>query len=147
PHPKIHPHRFPHHRTPPSPPPPAPDGKLLQTLAAPRPELLPEGIQYSEFLTVPAADGFPMPTEIWKPRNFDPARKYPVILYVYGGPSAPNVVNEWSSERTLFNQILLQDGFVVIDIDNRAATGISKKLENTIAANPAASESDDLLAG
>ena len=125
----------------------AADGKLLQTLAAPRPELLPEGIQYSEFLTVPAADGFPMPTEIWKPRNFDPARKYPVILYVYGGPSAPNVVNEWSSERTLFNQILLQDGFVVIDIDNRAATGISKKLENTIAANPAASESDDLLAG
>lgn len=125
----------------------AADGKLLQTLAAPRPELLPEGIQYSEFLTVPAADGFPMPTEIWKPRNFDPARKYPVILYVYGGPSAPNVVNEWSAEMGLYNQLLLQDGFVVIYIDNRAATGMSKKLENTIAANPAASETDDLLAG
>jgi dipeptidyl-peptidase-4 len=125
----------------------AAEGKLLQTLAAPRPELLPEGIQYSEFLTVPAADGFPMPTEIWKPRNFDPARKYPVILYVYGGPSAPNVVNEWSAEMSLYNQLLLQDGFVVMYIDNRAATGISKKLENTIAANPAASESDDLLAG
>jgi len=123
------------------------DGKLLQTLAAPRPELLPEGIQYPEFLTVPAADGFPMPTEIWKPRNFDPARKYPVILYVYGGPSAPDVVNEWSAETGLYNQLLLQDGFVVIYIDNRAATGISKKLENTIAANPAASETDDLLAG
>jgi dipeptidyl-peptidase-4 len=125
----------------------AADGKLLQTLAAPRPELLPEGIQYSEFFTVPAADGFPMPTEIWKPKNFDPARKYPVILYVYGGPSAPNVVNEWSTGMMLFNQLHLQDGFVVIFIDNRAATGISKKLENTVAANPAASETDDLLAG
>ncbi len=125
----------------------AADGNLLQTLAAPRPELLPEGIQYPEFLTVPAADGFPMPTEIWKPRNFDSARKYPVILYVYGGPSAPDVVNEWSAEMGLYNQLLLQDGFVVIYIDNRAATGISKKLENTIAANPAASETDDLLAG
>ncbi|MFI5097550.1 MAG: S9 family peptidase, partial [Candidatus Acidiferrales bacterium] len=116
----------------------AADGKLLQTLAAPRPELLPEEIQYSELLTVPAADGFPMPAEIWKPRNFDPARKYPVILYVYGGPSAPNVENAWGGELSLYNQLLLQDGFVVIYIDNRAATGISKKLENTIAANPTA---------
>lgn len=125
----------------------AADGKLLETLAAPRPELLPEGIQYSEFFTVPAADGFPMPAEIWKPAHFDPARKYPVILYVYGGPSAPSVVNRWGSPRSLFNQLLLQDGFVVAYIDNRAATGISKKLENTLAANPGASEADDLVAG
>jgi dipeptidyl-peptidase-4 len=122
------------------------DGKLLQTLAAPRPELLPDGLQYSEFLTVPAADGFPMPAEIWKPANFDPARKYPVILYVYGGPSAPNVLKGWDRD-LYFNNILLRDGYVVVYIDNRAATGISKKLENTIAANPSASESDDLLAG
>ena len=125
----------------------AADGKLLQTLAAPRPELLPEGIQYSEFLTVPAADGFPMPAEIWKPRNFDPTRKYPVILYVYGGPSAPNVANHWSTDTILTNQLLLQDGLVVVFIDNRGATGISKKLENTIAANPSFSETDDLVAG
>jgi dipeptidyl-peptidase 4 len=125
----------------------ASDGKLLQTLAAPRPELLPDGIQYSEFLTVPAADGFPMPTEIWKPKSFDPKHKYPVILYVYGGPSAPNVVNGWETRAHLYNQLLLQDGFVVVYIDNRAATAISKKLENTIAANPSASETDDLVAG
>jgi dipeptidyl-peptidase-4 len=123
------------------------DGKLLHTLAAPRPELLPEGIQYSEFLTVPAADGFPMPTEIWKPKGFDPKHKYPVILYVYGGPSAPNVVNEWETRTNLYNQLLLQDGFVVVFIDNRAATAISKKLENSLAANPSASETDDLVAG
>jgi dipeptidyl-peptidase-4 len=123
------------------------DGKLLQTLAAPRPELLPDGIQYSEFLNVPAADGFPMPTEIWKPKGFDPKHKYPVILYVYGGPSAPNVENAWHTHANLYNQLLLQDGFVVIYIDNRAATAISKKLENTLAANPAAGETDDLVAG
>jgi len=123
------------------------DGKLLLTLAAPRPELLPDGIQYSEFLTVPAADGFPMPAEIWKPKGFDPKHKYPVILYVYGGPSAPNVVNGWSTHADLYNQLLLQDGFVVVYIDNRAASAISKKLEDTIAANPSASETDDLVAG
>ncbi len=73
------------------------DGKLLQTLAAPRPELLPAGIQYPEFLTVPAADGFPMPAQILKPANFDPTHKYPVILYVYGGPSAPSVLDAWNT--------------------------------------------------
>ena len=125
----------------------ASDGKLLQTLAAPRPELLPEGIQYSEFLTVPAADGFPMPAEIWKPKGFDPGNKYPVILYVYGGPSAPNVINGWHTRANLYNQLLLQDGFVVVYIDNRAATAISKMLENSLAANPSASETDDLVAG
>jgi dipeptidyl-peptidase-4 len=123
------------------------DGKLLQTLAAPRPELLPAGIQYPEFLTVPAADGFAMPAEILKPANFDPARKYPVILYVYGGPSAPSVLDTWSTGDLLTDQLLLQDGFVLVTIDNRAATAISKKLENTIPANPTASETDDLIAG
>jgi dipeptidyl-peptidase-4 len=123
------------------------DGKLLQTLAAPRPELLPAGIQYPEFLTIPAADGFAMPAEILKPANFDPARKYPVILYVYGGPSAPSVLDAWTTGDLLADQLLLQDGFILITIDNRGSTAISKKLENTIPANPTASETDDLVAG
>jgi dipeptidyl-peptidase 4 len=123
------------------------NGKLLETLAAPRPELLPAGIQYPEFLTVPAADGFAMPAEILKPANFDPGRKYPVILYVYGGPSAPSVLDAWTTGDLLADQLLLQDGFILITIDNRAATAISKKLENTIPANPTASETDDLVAG
>ena len=125
----------------------AADGKLLETLARPRPELLPTGIQYPEFLSVPAADGFAMPAEILKPAQFDPTHKYPVILYVYGGPSAPSVLDAWNTDDLLTDQLLLEDGFVLITIDNRAATAISKKLENTIPANPTASETDDLLAG
>ena len=121
------------------------EGKLQQTLAAPRPELLPANMQYREFLTILAADGFAMPASILKPANFDPAHKYPVILYVYGGPSAPSVLNSWSSRALFTDQLLLQAGFVVVTVDNRAATAISKKLEDTIAQNPAASETADLL--
>ena len=80
-----------------------------------------------------------------KPANFDAAHKYPVILYVYGGPSAPSVLNSWSSGTLFTDQLLLQAGFVVVTVDNRAATAISKKLEDTIAQNPAASETADLL--
>lgn len=124
----------------------ASDGKQISVLAAPRPELLPASVHFPELLTVPAADGFPMPAEILKPANFDPGRKYPVILNIYGGPSAPSVSNAWQRSLLYFN-ILAENGYVVAVIDNRAATGISKTLENTLVENPSASETDDLVAG
>jgi dipeptidyl-peptidase-4 len=122
------------------------DGKLAATLAAPRPELLPPGMAYPDLLTIPASDGFPMPAEILKPRDFDPHKKYPVILYIYGGPSAPSVSNSWKRD-ALYDNVLAANGFVVAVIDNRAATAISKKLENTLYENPAASETKDLVDG
>jgi dipeptidyl-peptidase-4 len=122
------------------------DGKVHSVIAAPRPELLPAEMQYAELLTVPASDGFRMPAQVLKPKSFDPSKKYPVILHIYGGPSAPSVTNSWQSV-TLFDNVMAADGYVMIAIDNRAATGISKKLENTLAENPAASESADLIDG
>ena len=121
------------------------DGKLLSTLASPRPELLPADMQYPELLTIPAADGFPMPAQILKPKNFDPAHKYPVILYVYGGPSIPSVYNAWQNS-VLGDQLWLEDGYVVVGLDGRASTGISKKLENTFVTESRSSTAD-LLAG
>jgi len=122
------------------------DGKLVSTLAKPRPELLPPGMVYPELTTIPASDGFPMPAEILKPENFDANKKYPVILYIYGGPSAPSVSNSWQRD-ILWNNELAANGFVVAVIDNRAATAISKKLEDTIFTNPAVGETNDLVDG
>jgi dipeptidyl-peptidase 4 len=122
------------------------DGKLQSVIAPPRPELLPADMQYAELLTVPASDGFRMPAQVLKPKNFDTSRKYPVILHIYGGPSAPSVTNSWQAV-TLFDNVMAADGYVMIAIDNRAATGISKKLENTLVENPSASETADLVEG
>jgi dipeptidyl-peptidase-4 len=124
----------------------ASDGKQLSVLAAPRTGMLPASMHYPELLTVPAADGFPMPAQILKPANFDPTKKYPVILHIYGGPSAPSVSNSWQRDMLYYN-ILAANGYVVAVIDNRAATAISKKLENTLVHNPAVSETNDLVAG
>jgi dipeptidyl-peptidase-4 len=107
-------------------------GQLVRLIAEPRPEQLEKfEVQYPELLTIPARDGFPMPAQLLKPKDFDPSKKYPVILYVYGGPSAPTVVNSWSGD-VLFDQILLDKGYLVVSVDNRSATAISKKLENII---------------
>src|SRR5687767_12247990 len=108
------------------------DGSIKQALADPRPQLLaPFDIQYPEITTIPAEDGFAMPAQIMKPKDFKADRKYPVIMFVYGGPAAPNVANaiQWD---TLWNQLLLDAGYIVVKVDNRAATGINKQLENTV---------------
>jgi dipeptidyl-peptidase-4 len=87
-------------------------------------------IQYPEYFTIKAKDGFPLPAMIYKPSDFDPNKKYPLILYVYGGPSAPSVVNRYQG--ISFDQVLLNNGFIVARVDPRSATSISKKLENII---------------
>ena len=108
------------------------DGGLQATLAEPRPELLEDyGMRYPELFTIPTSDDFPMPAHILKPADFDPEKKYPVIIYVYGGPSAPTVADSWP-RGIYFNQMLLDAGYLVLQVDNRSATAISKKLENTI---------------
>lgn len=125
----------------------AADGQLRSVLAPPRPELLAAfDLQYPELLTIPAADGFPMPAQILKPKSFDPARKYPVILHIYGGPSAPMVRNAWQPG-IFYDNLLAREGFVVVVVDNRSATGISKTLENTIVLKSPAPETEDQLAG
>jgi dipeptidyl-peptidase 4 len=121
-------------------------GDLRATIAPPRSDLLPRDLQYPRLLTIPAADGFAMPAQVLKPRDFDPTRRYPVILHVYGGPSAPTVKDAWQNT-TLFDNVLASNGYIAVAIDNRAATAISKTLENTLAVNPGAGEAEDLVAG
>ena len=121
------------------------DGKTQETLAAPRPELLPADMQYPQLLTIPAEDGFPLPAQILKPKGFDPAHKYPAILYVYGMPSIPTIHNAWQPS-LLRDQLWLEDGYVLVGLDARVSTGISKRLEDTYATNPEGSVSD-LVAG
>ena len=124
----------------------ASDGPLVKAVADARPQLLaPYEVQFPELLTIPADDGFAMPAEILKPKNFSADRKYPVVMFVYGGASAPQVTNAWQGD-TLWNQMLLDAGYVVVKVDNRSATGISKELENTVVKRLGEAETPDLVA-
>jgi dipeptidyl-peptidase-4 len=108
------------------------EGELKQILAKPRPELLADfDMTYPELFSIEASDGFEMPAELLKPKNFDPNKKYPLIIYVYGGPAAPTVFNRWRNS-IYFDNILSQHGYLVALCDNRAATARSKILENLL---------------
>jgi dipeptidyl-peptidase 4 len=76
-----------------------------------------------EFLQVKTRDGFPMEAMILKPPDFDPARRYPVYQYTYGGPHAPQVKDAWGGPNGMFHQLLAQQGVIVWVCDNRTASG------------------------
>ena len=121
------------------------DGPVVQMLAAPRSQLLaPFDVQFPEVITIPASDGFRMPAEVFKPKGFRDDQKYPVVMFIYGGTSAPVVTNAWQGD-TLWNQLLLDAGYVVVKVDNRSATGISKELENTVLKRLGEAETPDLV--
>ena len=73
------------------------------------------------FGTLTAADGrTPLHYSLITPAGFDPAKRYPVVVYVYGGPASQTVTDSWPGRGDhLFNQYLAQQGYVVFSLDNR----------------------------
>ncbi len=84
-----------------------------------------------EFVTIPAPDGFSLPASVLKPPDFDPAKRYPVLVHVYGGPGSPIVQDRWDRD-SLFDHLLASRGYVVASFDPRSATGRSKALEDIV---------------
>jgi dipeptidyl-peptidase 4 len=76
-------------------------------------------IKPAEFLKVDIGGGTTLDGWIIKPPNFDAARRYPVLIYVYGEPASQTVVDRWSSTRYLWHQMLAQHGYLVMSFDNR----------------------------
>lgn len=98
-----------------------PDHRVVRTLednAALRAKLKESFTQSAEFLKVDAG-GVTLDAWVLKPDGFDPAKKYPVLVYVYGEPAAQTVANHWGGEQALFHRYISQKGYVVVSVDNR----------------------------
>jgi dipeptidyl-peptidase-4 len=72
-----------------------------------------------EFGTLTAADGQALHYRLFKPAHFDPAKRYPAIVDVYGGPGVQRVLDDWTGAS--FTQILTRAGYVVFQLDNRGS--------------------------
>jgi dipeptidyl-peptidase-4 len=73
----------------------------------------------TEFVHVDVGDSTTLDGWVMKPKDFDPAKKYPVLVYIYGEPAAQTVVDRWDGFNGIFHRILNQDGYVVVSFDNR----------------------------
>lgn len=54
-----------------------------------------------------------------KPANFDTSKKYPVLMYVYGGPGSQTVKDSWGGQNYWWFQMLAQKGYLIVSVDNR----------------------------
>ncbi len=76
-----------------------------------------------QFLTVKSHDGVPLNAMIIKPPDFDASRKYPVLVFTYGGPHAQVVLNAWGGNTGLWHQVMAQKGYLIFALDNRGSAG------------------------
>lgn len=80
------------------------------------------GFVEKEFISIPAGPEINLDAWIMKPRDFDPGRKYPLFINVYGGPQSQEVIDAWSYSDSWF-QMLVQKGYIVACIDGRGTDG------------------------
>ncbi len=73
----------------------------------------------AEFFKVTIPGGHVLDGWMLKPPAFDPAKKYPVLVYVYGEPFGLTVLDKWDDERALFHRYVAEQGYIVLSIDNR----------------------------
>lgn len=126
------------------------DGSLLATLVENR---IGEGHPYQrysdahrpiEYGAISAADGQILHYSLIKPANFDPGKKYPVVVSVYGGPAAQTVRRTWAPD---FNQYLAQHGYLVFSIDNRGTPRRGVRFGSALYRHQGGVEVEDQLRG
>ena len=124
------------------------DGRLLRAVrpvAAPLLDAFALGT--TEFMTVRGGDGTTLHASLLKPAGFDAARKYPVVVYVYGGPHAQVVRDGWGKQIELFHQVLAGRGFLVFSLDNRGSAARGRGFERALLGRLGRAELEDQLAG
>lgn len=108
-----------------------------------------EGYQIStpELVTLKAKDGTPLHARMIKPADFDPSKKYPVIVYVYGGPHAQMVTNSWLASASLWMYHAANKGYLVFTLDNRGSANRGLEFENIIHRQLSKVEMEDQMVG
>lgn len=101
-----------------------------------------------EMGTITAADGItPLYYRLIKPINFDANKKYPTIVYVYGGPHAQLVEKGWMASASGWDVYMAQLGYVVFTVDNRGSANRGKAFEQAIWRNVGTNEMKDQMEG
>ncbi len=92
--------------------------RVLEDNAELREKVKPLIPQPTEFLQLTVGD-FVMDAWMIKPDEFDPSRKYPVLVYVYGEPHLQTVLDAWGASQADFHRVIASLGYLVVSIDNR----------------------------
>lgn len=94
-----------------------------------------------------ADDGTDLYYKMYKPHDFDENKKYPVVIYVYGGPHAQLVTNSWTGGGYFFPYYLANQGYIVFTLDNRGSANRGFEFESSVFRNLGQLEMKDQMKG
>jgi dipeptidyl-peptidase-4 len=99
-----------------------PDGSEVATLPRTEPHYDAAALPRWEYLEIDGPGGVKLPARLLKPAGFDPSRRYPAIVYHYGGPSSQVVTNNWDTRgRNAWHKWMATRGYAVFMVDNRSS--------------------------
>jgi dipeptidyl-peptidase-4 len=120
--------------------------RLLEDNAGLKAKLKALDLPAPEFLKLRGDEGSLLNAWMLKPPGFSEAKKYPVFMYVYGGPGSQTVKNQWSWSNYLWFRMLAQEGYVVVSADNRGTGGRGRDFRAVTYEKLGRVETDDQIA-
>ncbi|HNY02202.1 MAG TPA: S9 family peptidase [Bacteroidales bacterium] len=123
------------------------DGTWKQALLQNENPLREFNLGETSIFTLKSDDNQALYCRLIKPAGFDPSKRYPVIIYVYGGPHSQLVTNTWLSGAGLFLNYLAEKGYVVFTLDNRGTSNRGKAFEQAIFRHLGDKEVSDQMVG
>jgi dipeptidyl aminopeptidase/acylaminoacyl peptidase len=103
-----------------------------------------------QFVAIPSTHGAePVWAKLYRPAQLEPGKKYPVVMFVHGAGYLQNVHHRYSNyfREQMFNNLLVQNGYVVLDMDYRGSKGYGSKWRTAIYRNMGHPELEDYIDG
>lgn len=122
-------------------------GKTLNILLDATDPMKDYNLGETSLITLKSSDNKDLYCRLIKPSNFDPDKKYPVFIYVYGGPHAQLVTDSWLAGGGLFLNLLAQRGYVIFTMDNRGSANRGRDFEQAIFRDIGTVEAEDQMKG
>jgi dipeptidyl-peptidase-4 len=125
------------------------DGKLVKVLEENidvRTKMKMYRLSEKKFFRFRGPDGTEMNAWMMKPDGFDSTKKYPVYMYAYGGPGSNEVNDGWDGNDYFWHNLLNQEGYIVVCLDNRGTLGRGRKFKHSTYLQLGKLETEDQIA-
>jgi dipeptidyl-peptidase-4 len=123
-------------------------GKLIRVLkdnASLKERMLKYNMTKKEFFTFKNSVGVDLNCWMMKPSNFDPSKKYPVLVAIYGGPGSNTVTDAWGGRGYIWHQLLCQQGYIVVSCDPRGTQYRGREFKHSTYMNLGKLETEDFI--
>jgi dipeptidyl-peptidase-4 len=123
------------------------NGKEINVISEATDPIAMEALPKPVLLSIKAKDGTILNGRLFKPRNIEQGKKYPVIIYVYGGPHAQMITNRWLGGGNLWMSWMASQGYAVFTLDNRGSADRGIEFEQIIHKQLGIAEMEDQMLG